>query len=74
MVRLQDLTGPGAFGSGAVESACNTIVAQRAKQAGMHWTIKGLDPILALRVLHQSSRIEQIWQPSNIQTPLAKAA
>ena len=62
------------IGSGFVESACNTLVAQRAKQAGMHWTIKGLDPILALRALHQSGRTNLIWQPTNNQTPLTKAA
>ncbi|WP_460709133.1 ISKra4 family transposase, partial [Myceligenerans halotolerans] len=37
------------IGSGPVESACNTIVKQRAKRAGMHWTLAGLDPILAIR-------------------------
>src|SRR5699024_4318419 len=44
------------IGSGPVESACNTIVKQRAKRAGMHWTIDGLDPILAIRTLRQSHR------------------
>ena len=49
------------IGSGAVEAACNTIVKQRAKRAGMHWTIKGLDPILAIRTLRQSKRDHEIW-------------
>ena len=49
------------IGSGAVESACNTIVKQRAKRAGMHWTIHGLDPVLALRTLHQSQRDHILW-------------
>jgi len=49
------------IGSGAVESACNTIVKQRAKRAGMHWTIHGLDPVLALRTLHQSGRDQILW-------------
>ncbi|MGM0386122.1 MAG: ISKra4 family transposase [Actinomycetota bacterium] len=49
------------IGSGPVESACNTIVKQRAKRAGMHWTIHGLDPILALRTLHQSHRDHILW-------------
>ena len=44
-----------------VESACNTIVKQRAKRAGMHWTIQGLDPVLALRTLHQSGRDHILW-------------
>ena len=49
------------IGSGPVESACNTIVKQRAKRAGMHWTIQGLDPVLALRTLHQSHRDHILW-------------
>lgn len=49
------------IGSGPVESACNTIVKQRAKRAGMHWTIDGLDPVLALRTLHQSHRDHVLW-------------
>ena len=49
------------IGSGPVESACNTIVKQRAKRAGMHWTIPGLDPVLALRTLHQSHRDHILW-------------
>lgn len=49
------------IGSGPVESACNTIVKQRAKRAGMHWTIQGLDPVLALRTLQQSGRDQILW-------------
>lgn len=49
------------IGSGPVESACNTIVKQRAKRAGMHWTIAGLDPVLALRTLRQSHREDLLW-------------
>jgi hypothetical protein len=57
------------IGSGAVESACNTIVKQRAKRAGMHWTINGLDPILALRTLHQSGRDHTLWPTLTTTTP-----
>ena len=56
------------IGSGPVEAACNTIVKQRAKRAGMHWTIKGLDPILAIRTLHQSHRDHTLW-PEQTTTP-----
>jgi hypothetical protein len=48
-------------GSGAVESACGVIVGQRAKRAGMHWTIAGLAPILALRVIDKSDRLGLVW-------------
>lgn len=56
------------IGSGPVEAACNTIVKQRAKRAGMHWTIAGLDPVLALRTLHQSSRDHILWPAAASQT------
>jgi hypothetical protein len=36
-------------GSGVVESSCKTVVSQRLKQAGMHWTVPGADSIIALR-------------------------
>jgi hypothetical protein len=57
------------IGSGPVESACNTIVKQRAKRAGMHWTITGLDPVLALRTLHQSRRDHILWPTTTSPTP-----
>jgi len=28
-------------GSGVVEAGCRTVIGQRLKQSGMHWTIKG---------------------------------
>ncbi|WP_123919351.1 ISKra4 family transposase [Georgenia muralis] len=57
------------IGSGPVEAACNTIVKQRAKRAGMHWTIHGLDPVLALRTLHQSRRDDLLWPTTTSPTP-----
>lgn len=62
------------IGSGQVESACKTIVAQRAKQSGMRWTINGLTPILTLRTLHRSDRDYLIWEENLSQTPLTQAA
>lgn len=54
------------IGSGPVEAACNTIVKQRAKRAGMHWTIHGLDPVLALRTIHQSHHEDLLWPTPQI--------
>lgn len=62
------------IGSGQVESACKTIVAQRAKQSGMRWTINGLDPIITMRALHQSGRDHLIWHQNLSQTTLPQAA
>ena len=62
------------IGSGPVEAACKTIVAQRAKQAGMRWTITGLNPILTLRALTRSGREQTIWGNDLSQTSLAQTA
>jgi hypothetical protein len=48
-------------GSGAIEAACKQIVAQRAKQAGMHWTVEGAAGIIALRCQHASGRWDELW-------------
>jgi len=47
-------------GSGVVEASCKTIVGQRLKQAGMHWTVAGADAIIALRCTEASSQREVI--------------
>jgi hypothetical protein len=63
------------IGSGAVEGSCKSIVAQRAKLAGMRWIIDGLSPILTLRALHRSNDREQlIWETNISQTTAELAA
>jgi hypothetical protein len=47
-------------GSGVVEASCKTVVGQRLKQAGMHWTVDGADAIIALRCKEASSQWEAI--------------
>ncbi len=49
-------------GSGVVEAGCRTIVGQRLKQSGMHWTVRGANAILALRCWDLSGRWEQFWE------------
>jgi len=49
------------IGSGVVEAACKTIVCQRFKASGMHWSIKGLKPILSLRTALLSGRFQEFW-------------
>jgi hypothetical protein len=44
------------IGSGSVESACKTVVAQRLKLAGMRWREKGTDNVCHLRALYKSER------------------
>jgi hypothetical protein len=58
-------------GSGVVEASCKTIVGQRLKQAGMHWTQDGADAIIALRCQEASSQWEAIYNQRHNQTPAA---
>lgn len=49
------------IGSGVVEAACKTLVAQRMKRSGMSWLQTGGQAILTLRSLRQSERWERGW-------------
>jgi hypothetical protein len=55
-------------GSGAIEAACKQIVAQRARQSGMHWTVEGAASIIALRCQHASGRWDELW-PASTRAP-----
>jgi len=48
-------------GSGPVEAACKTLVAQRMKQSGMRWGGEGGQAILTTRGWTQSERFDQAW-------------
>lgn len=54
------------IGSGVVEAACKTIVAQRLKGSGMHWSETGLSHILSLRTALLSNRYEEFWSSLSI--------
>jgi hypothetical protein len=47
-------------GSGVVEADCKSVIGQRLKQSGMHWTTDGADAIIALRCREASSQWEAI--------------
>ena len=49
------------IGSGVVEAACKTLVAQRLKQSGMRWSTDGAQAILTPRGWDQSERFDQAW-------------
>ena len=55
-------------GSGAIEGGIKAIVVQRAKQSGMHWTVKGAADVIALRCHHASGRCDELW-PATAQAP-----
>lgn len=48
------------IGSGAVESTCKQMVTARCKQAGMRWSEKGADAILALRSYVLNERLDEL--------------
>ena len=49
------------IGSGIVEAACKTLVAQRLKQSGMRWSTGGAQAILTPRGWDQSERFDEAW-------------
>ena len=58
-------------GSGVVEASCKTVIGQRLKRAGMHWTVNGADAIAALRCQQASRPEDQIWPAHRNQTKAA---
>ena len=58
-------------GSGVIESGCKSVIGQRLKQAGMHWTTAGADAIIALRCREASSTWEAICNTPHTQTRTA---
>lgn len=59
------------IGSGAVESACKTVVGQRLKLAGMRWRADGTDGMCHLRALLRSEpgQWQAFWQRQISQPP-----
>jgi len=58
-------------GSGVVEASCKSVIGQRLKQSGMHWTVRGADAIATLRCQQASRPEDQIWHARRNQTPAA---
>ena len=48
--------------TGVVEAGCRVVVGTRLKRAGMHWTVRGADAIIALRCSRLSGRFEDFWE------------
>jgi len=48
--------------SGVVEAGCKGVIGTRLKRAGMHWTVRGADAIIALRCYKLSGRFEDFWE------------
>ena len=58
-------------GSGVVEAGCKSVIGQRVKQSGMHWTVAGADSIITLRCAQASSQWETVCSNRHNQTPAA---
>ena len=58
-------------GSGVVESGCKSVIGQRLKLSGMHWTTAGADAITTLRCQQASRPEDQIRQAPRNQMPAA---
>ena len=50
------------IGSGVVEAGCKVAIGTRLKRAGMHWTVRGANAIIALRCCKLSGRFEDFWE------------
>ena len=62
-MRYADFRNRGLFvGSGVLEAGCRTVIGQRLKQSGMHWTVRGANRIIALRCSILSNRWEDFWE------------
>jgi hypothetical protein len=48
--------------TGVVEAGCKLAIGTRLKRAGMHWTIRGSNAIIALRCSKLSGRFQDFWE------------
>jgi len=48
--------------TGVVEAGCKVVIGTRLKRAGMHWTVRGANAIIALRCSKLNGRFEDFWQ------------
>jgi hypothetical protein len=60
------------IGSGVVEAGCRSVIGQRLKQSGMHWSVRGANSIIALRCCTESGKLEDYWESRTI--PISAAA
>lgn len=49
-------------GSGVLEAGCRSVIGQRLKQSGMHWSIDGANSLIALRCCIYSNQWGDFWE------------
>jgi len=57
--------------TGVVEAGCKVVIGTRLKRAGMHWTLRGANAIIALRCSKLSGRFEDFWARRSDQMKMA---
>ena len=48
--------------TGVVEGACKSVIGNRLKRGGMHWSVDGANAIIALRCAIASNRFDDYWE------------
>ncbi len=48
--------------TGVVEAGGTVAIGTRLKRAGMHWTVRGANAMIALRCAKLSGRFEDFWK------------
>jgi hypothetical protein len=48
--------------TGVLEAGCKVAIGTRLKRAGMHWTVRGSNAIIALRCSKLSGRFQDFWE------------
>ena len=48
--------------TGVVEGTCKSVIGNRLKRGGMHWTVDGANAIIALRCALHSNRFDDYWE------------
>ena len=49
-------------GSGVLEAGCRSVIGQRMKQSGMHWSLNGAGSMIAIRCCIWSGQWEDFWE------------
>ena len=57
--------------TGVVEAGCKIVIGTRLKRAGMHWSVKGANAIIALRCSKLSGRFEDFWERRSVRKQAA---
>ena len=59
------------YGLWVVEAGCKLAIGTRCKRSGMHWSVAGVNAIIALRCCKLSGRFEDFWERRSTATRTA---